>query len=241
MATEIILEGASGSRDENRICTFTVPYHATGISEILTVGGSSFEGLIESGRSWQAINDGSDGWIVTVTYKGYAGDEPDPADTEQWNLDFDFSEEPIETHPNLKEIKAAYGGYFPEPGENLKFPEFMPKDTKGKSGLGKGKAKAGDKNPMFGTTTYAVMSARVTRTWSSKQIPKGAVNDIGKVYKNIPDAPDQISAVDFGDREWMAMPPKISQAGDVWRIENEWLLSPPSGWVEEVYEKGSRQ
>jgi hypothetical protein len=39
----------------------------------------------------------------------------------------------------------------------------------------------------------------------------------------------------------MAMPPKISQNGDVWRIENEWLLSPPSGWVEEIYEKASKQ
>ena len=74
-----------------------------------------------------------DGWIVTVTYKGYAGDEePEPAETEQWNLGFDFSEEPLESHPNLKEIKATYGGYYEEPGGPLKFPEFMPKESKGK-------------------------------------------------------------------------------------------------------------
>jgi hypothetical protein len=118
----------------------------------------------------------------------------------------------------------------------------MPKEAKGKGGLGgKGKAKPGEKNPMFGTSTYAVMTARVTRTWSAKQIPKNAINDIGKVYSSIPDAPDSITAIDFGSRTWMAMPPKISQNGDVWRIENEWLLSPPSGWVEEIYEKASKQ
>ena len=132
-------------------------------------------------------------------------------DTEQWNLGFDFSEEPIESHPKLKEIKAAFGGYYEEPGGPLKFPEFMPKDSKGKGGLGgKGKAKAGEKNPLFGTSTYAVMTARVTRTWSSKTIPKNTINDIGKVYSSIPDAPDAIAQVDFGSRTWMAMPPNAS-------------------------------
>jgi len=243
MANNTILEGASGGRDENMISSFSVSYHAKSIGEVTTVGESRFQGLVEQGRTWQALNDGTDGWIVTVTYKGYTGDEePAPEDTEQWNLGFDFSEEPIESHPNLKEIKAAYGGYYEEPGGPLKFPEFMPKEAKGKGGLGgKDKAKPGDKNPMFGTSTYAVMTARVTRTWSSKKIPKNAINDIGKVYTTIPGAPESIEDVDFGSRTWMAMPPKISQNGDVWRIEDEWLLSPPSGWVEEIYEKASKQ
>jgi hypothetical protein len=243
MPNNTILEGASGGRDENMISSFSVSYHAKSISEVTTVGESRFQGLVEQGRTWQALNDGTDGWIVTVNYKGYTEDkEPDPSETEQWNLGFDFSEEPIESHPNLKAIKETYGGYYEEPGGPLKFPEFMPKESKGKGGLGgKSKAKPGEKNPMFGNTTYAVMTARVTRTWSSKQIPKNAINDIGKVYSNIPGAPDSIADIDFGSRTWMSMPPKISQNGDVWRIENEWLLSPPSGWVEEVYEKASKQ
>ena len=243
MASEVILEGASGGRDENMISTFSVSYFAKSLSEVTTVGSGNYYGLVENGRTWQALNDGTDGWIVTVNYKGYTEDEePAPEDTEQWNLGFDFSEEPIESHPKLKEIKAAFGGYYEEPGGPLKFPEFMPKEAKGKGGLGgKGKAKPGEKNPMFGTSTYAVMTARVTRIWSAKQIPKNAINDIGKVYSSIPDAPDSITDIDFGSRTWMAMPPKISQNGDVWRIENEWLLSPPSGWVEEIYEKASKQ
>jgi len=243
MANHTILEGASGGRDENMISSFAVSYHAKSIGEVTTIGQSHFHGLVEHGRTWQALNDGTDSWIVTVSYKGYTEDnEPTEEDTEQWSMNFDFSEEPIESHPKLKEIKAAYGGYYEEPGGPLKFPEFMPKDSKGKGGLGgTNKAKAGEKNPMFGTSTYAVMTARVTRTWSTKNIPKNAVNDIGKVYTTIPQAPQGISNVEFGDRTWMAMPPKISQNGDVWRIENEWLLSPPSGWVEEIYEKASRQ
>jgi len=234
-------EGAVGSRDENKISTFSVPYYVTTFKEVITVGKGNVNGLVESTRSWQAWNDGTDGWIVTVVYKGHMDEDSqteDPAETEQWNMDFDFAEEPLESHPKLQTIKDAYGGYLDE--NELKFPELLPNNSKSKSGLGKKSLKPGDKNPMFGVSTYAVMTARVTRSWSAKKIPKTAVNDIGKIYKSIPDAPDEINEIDFGDRTWLAMPPKISQNGNVWRIENEWLLSPPAGWVEEVYESSSK-
>jgi len=240
---DIILEGASGGRDDNRVCSFTVPYLAKNIGELLTVGGGAYHGLMETGRAWQAIDDGSGGYIVTVQYKGYTEDEePDPEETEQWSLDFDFAEEPIESHPKIADIKAKYGAYYEESGGPLRFSETMPKGAKSSSGLsGKGKLKAGDHNPMHGVSTYAVMTARVTRVWSSRNIPANAVNDIGRVYENIPDAPNGINKIDFGDRNWMAMPPKIAQNGDVWRIQNEWMLSAVGGWVEEVYEKASKQ
>jgi hypothetical protein len=240
----IILEGAAGGRDENQISTCTVPYLARTAAEIGTVGRGSYMGLVESTRSWQAINDGSDGYIVNVTYKGYLEDEeePQPEDTEQWSLNFDFSEEPIESHPKFADIRKRYGGYREDAAGPILFPEVMPQGASSSSGLGgKGKLKAGDRNPMHGTSSYAVMTARVTRSWSSKNIPKGAVNDIGKVFNTIPNAPETITKVDFGSRNWMQMPPKITQNGDVWRIEDEWLLSPSTGWIEEVYEKASKQ
>ena len=65
----------------------------------------------------------------------------------------------------------------------------------------------------------------------------GVINSRGRIYGVV----DLAAYIEFGSRTWMAMPPKISQTGDVWRIENEWLLSPPSGWVEEIYEKASKQ
>jgi hypothetical protein len=242
-STDIILEGETGGRDENRVCSVTVPYLAKSLGDVLTVGGKEYQGLRETSRAWQAFNDGSGGYIVTVEYKGYSNDDPspEPEETEQWSIDFDFSEESLESHPKWQEIKKKYGGYQEEAGGPVKFPETMP-DGGGKSGgLGGRKLKTGDKNPMFGAKTYAVMTARATRTWSSRRIPKNAVNDIGKVYQNIPGAPHEFDQIEFGDRNWMAMPPKISQNGDVWRIQNEWMLSPPGGWVEEVYEKDSKR
>lgn len=241
MSTEIKLEGAAGSRDENKITTFTVPYYVESFDEVTTVGKDVSNGLAESTRSWQAWNDGADGWVVTVVYKGHLSEDDeaeDPENTEQWSMDFDFSEEPLQAHPNYEEIKAAYGGYVEE--GDLKFSEFIPNNAKSGGGLGGKRRSAGDRNPLFGTTTYAVMTARVTRSWSAKKIPKNAVNDISKTYKNIPDAPEEISSVEFGDRNWLAMPPKISQNGNVWRIENEWLLSPEGGWIEEIYKESNQ-
>ena len=245
-ATSIKLEGAAGSTDENKITTFTVPYFAATEAELTSVGDKEFNGLKETGRSWQAWNAGDDGYVVTVTYKGHLGSggggggggEVEAEETEQWSMDFDFSEEPLQAHPNYSAITAAYGGFVEE--GDLKFPEFIPNNAKSGGGLGGKKRKAGDRNPLFGTTTYAVMTARVTRSWSTKQIPKTAVNDIGKTYNSIPDAPDEIGAVEFGDRNWLAMPPKISQNGNVWRVENEWMLSPEGGWIGEIYKESKK-
>lgn len=236
MSQSTIIEGAAGGRDENKISSFTVPYFVTSAAEIVTVGAGSYLGLKESGRTWEAWNDGSDGWKVRVSYKGHMeGDESavDPSETEQWDIDFDFAEEPLESHPDLRLILDTYGGYIDE-GE-AKFPEIMPTGTKASTGLGKKSLSAGDKNPMFGTKTYPVMTARITKSWSAAIIPKNAVGDIGKIYKQIPGIPESIADVDFGDRDWLTMPPKITQNGNVWRILNEWLLSPPGGFVTEVH------
>lgn len=241
MSIEKQIEGASGSRDENKISTFTVPYYVESFSEVITVGQDDYHGLIESSRTWQAWNAGNDGYVVTVVYKGHLAEDPqieDPVKTEQWSMDFDFAEEPLESHPKLAEIKSFYGGYIDE--NELVFPELMPNKTKSKAGLSQKSLAAGDKNPLFGVKTYAVMNARVSRSWSAKRIPKNAVDDIGKIYNTIPDAPDAIADIDFGDRTWLAMPPKISQNGNVWRIENEWLLSPLAGWVDSIYQKASK-
>ena len=240
MSEPIKMEGAGGGRHDNKISTFSVPYFVTSAAEITTVGSGNYLGLKETGRTWEAWNDGTDGWKVIVQYKGHMeGDDSavDPTETEQWNIDFDFSEEPLESHPDLRLILDTYGGYI-EDGE-VKFPELMPAGTKAKGGLSGKTASAGDRNPMFGTTTYPVMTARVTRSWSAAVIPKNAVDDIGKVYGTIPGIPDTIAEVDFGDRDWLTMPPKIAQNGSVWRITNEWLLSPAGGWVTEVHPQAS--
>lgn len=238
----IQLEGATGGEDENKIATFTVSYLVENPLDLRKAGAGYYMGLYECSRTWSANNDGTERHIVTVTYKGHLtkdGKEIEDKETSQWSLDFDWVEEPLESHPKLLEIKASFGGYV-ENGE-LVFPELIPSVLKKSAGLGKKTYKIGDKNPMFGAKTYNVMTARVIRTWSSKDIPINSVDDIGKISRFINECPKAISQIDFGDRDWMMMPPKISQHGEIWKIQNEWMLGPVGGWVEEIYQKASNQ
>lgn len=237
---DLVLDGETGSRDENKISTVNAVFSAASFKDVLSVGGDKYHGLVESGRSWTALNDNTGGFTVVVTYKGYLspdggeGGEPTEVETEQWSADFDYSEEPIEAHPKFERIKKVYNGV-KRPDGTYQFSEVMPKDSSSK-GLGGKTLSGGEKNPMFGVSTYALLQARVSRTFSTKRLRASLVAAAGSIKKTLPNAPEQFEELTPGDRNWMCMPPKITQNGDVFRVEESWLLSPPGGWPPEVYE-----
>jgi hypothetical protein len=251
-----MLEGATGGRDENGIITHTISWVASDITEVLTVGKkvgktpdgkASYFGLAETNRTWTATNDDTGSYIVTVTYKGYfEDDEPVPEDTEQWSMVFDYSEEPIETHPFWAKIKTAYYAK-PNAGDGsahgYHFDEKLPKGAKKVKGLGGKLVGAdGDRNPMYKVLTYAVLQARITRSFSTKKIERKWLDDVGHVTREIKEleaskgGAERMKEITPKDRDWLTQPPKITQQGGVFRVEQEWLLSPPGGWPEEVYE-----
>lgn len=252
---ERMLEGATGGRDENGIITHTISWVASDITKVLEVGRklgktpdlkAKYLGLEETNRTWTATNDDTGSYIVTVTYKGYLeGEEPEPEDTEQWSMVFDYSEEPIETHPYWEKIKTTYyaqpnGGDADAHGYHFK--EKMPPGAKVGKGLG-GKlvGAAGDRNPMYKVLTFAVLQARITRSFSAKKIERKWLKDVGHVTKDIPElqaakgGASRMKDITPDDRDWLTQPPKITMQGGVFRVEQEWLLSPPGGWPEEVY------
>lgn len=55
-------------------------------------------------------------------------------------------------------------------------------------------------------------------------------------YRTVPNLPNDLANIDWGDRSFMAQPPKIQQKGDVWAVARDYLLSPPGGWPEGMYE-----
>lgn len=227
---------ATGSRDENLVSSISVPYYVDTYAEVWTVGSGSLEGLPEKTRSWTQLNNGTS-YKVTVIYEGFTededGDEPTLEETEKWGLDFDFSEEPLESHHNLEAIKAAYGGVIVD--KKIQFPEKIPKSKDARrSGLQQ-RVKAGEKNIMFGVETYALLKARITRSFAARDIPPDIGRQIGKIFKAIPGLPAALAAIEWGDRDWMVWPPKIEQRGDVWGVSQDYLLSAPGGWPPEVY------
>ena len=239
-----ITDRDSGEMGQDKIAKFSLPFYAETFEEIFTVGFDSGKGVPETKRSWS--NNGNGSYTVTISYEGYPdGKEPKkPEDTETWGCDYDWSEEPIEAHWNIIAIQKFFGGVVDDDMKII-FPKTMPEGTGVWAGLGLGgveggafgNLKAGDKNPMFGQSTYISLKVKITRKYSIKEIPQSVGDNIGNIVKKIPGAPEQISRVVWNhERNWMVMPPKITQKGNAWEITQEYHLSPPKGWPEEVYE-----
>ena len=252
IADGTILAGAVGGRDENGITTFTIPFYAKDASSIPTVGSFGEEGqevdengkakilgLVEETRNWVANNDGSGSFQVNVVFKGFIeggsedGSKEQEKLTEQWSLDYDWAEAALECHPKIDEIVAMYGGRQKADGTFV-FPEKLPKDAQGSKLGGKNK-KAGDKNPLFGTKTYPSLEAKATRSFAVKTLKADYFEDIGRVWEKVPDMPQEFQDLTPGDRTWLQTPPKITQNGDVWRVQIDFILSKPGGWPDVMF------
>lgn len=243
----IITEGATGSKSKEGVVQWVVPYYATNINEVLTAGNGEYQEAQEVSRTWSCNNDGPDpSYIVTVTYEGGDNGSGGGSNAELWSVDFEMSEEPIASHWNWERIKTKYQATNLAGDERYHdewaFPKTLDEGGGGgsSSGLqGKKKSGTGDKNPMYGVTTYIVMTAIVSVSYSKKTLPRSVIDDIGKLYTSIPGAPSQIGSLDTGKRNWMKIPPQISKRGKIWQVTESWRLSEYYEWPKEVYSDGS--
>lgn len=152
MSNELL--SGDGGVDELGIATLPIDYMATSFQEALTIGEEEFEGLHPKpgGRSWKRTPQGK--WRTTVIYEGLVGE----VGLQTFEILKTQSEEPIETHPYIQELKDKYGGYLDSEGK-LKFPEYLPDGpgtidpVLGLVGPGRN-GQASEKNPMFGYDSY---------------------------------------------------------------------------------------
>jgi hypothetical protein len=246
-ASNFITVGATGSKSKEGVIQWVVPYYVTNIAQVHTVGKEDYEECQEVSRTWACNNDGADpSYIVTVTYEGGSAESNNATygdeESTVWSLDFEMAEEPIEAHWNFEAIKKKYGGKWgdPENEEDWVFPKELPAGTSSGSGLGgKSKVGQGNKNPMKGVKTYIVMNCIASVSYTKKTLPKTVIDNIGKLYRSLPDAPPQFNSLDTGNRNWMKMPPQISKRGNVWQISESWKLSEYYEWPKEVYQDGN--
>jgi hypothetical protein len=245
--SNFITVGATGSKSKEGVIQWVVPYYVQSIAEVKTVGKEDYEDCQEVSRTWACNNDGADpSYIVTVTYEGGSAESNNATygdeESTVWSLDFEMAEEPIEAHWNFEEIKKVYGGRWADPETKVDwtFDETLPAGSKASSGLGgKSKVGGGNKNPMFGVKTYIVMNCIASVSYTKKTLPPTVINNIGKLYLKIPEAPPQFNSLDTGKRNWMKMPPQISKRGNVWQISESWKLSEYYEWPKEVYQDGN--
>lgn len=223
------MPGQKGELDEKGIVTWTVPYFVEDLSEIFVVGEDPpVSGMKEVGRSWSDIEGA--GLQVEVQYEGTIGNPEEKEDT--FEYDSSFKEETLLAHPLWNKIKTFYKGRYIKEEKRIEFAETL---SSGNTGLGSGggttaSGEKGKKNPLYGLETFLSLSSVFRRTYLRESIPPSLLDRIGTIQESLPGGFPTPSG-----RNWIVMPPKISQRGSVYQITEELMLSQPGGWPENVY------
>ena len=225
MSNPFQMLGLSGSRDERGLISLAVPWNCATLAETLFVGGAFPFGLPEVGRAISQLDDGS--YQVTINFQGIEDAE---GQADSFEFDSSFREEPIESHPAIDQIKRQYGGSLNSDGR-ITFPEKLPGGSAGSGGLNGRRAGAGEKNPMFGVTTYLVLNAVFRHTYLRRSIPGNLLDRVGTTIGSLPEGFPTPPG-----RNWLIMPPKVGRRGNVYEISEEWMLSKPGQvWPEAIY------
>ena len=222
--------GTRVARDKRGLITASMGFVVDSIEE--TMGSlPSVLGLIEVGRNGTEREDKR--FLVQVEYEG-ANSDGIAGEDDNSEYDSSFREEPIETHPSIKGLIAYYGGEIDPVSKRVTFSLDMPKKTSGSKGLGGTgalQAQIDGKNPLYGLSTYLVLSAVFRRQYIKKTLPTSIFSNIGKIVKSLPGGYPTPA-----NHDWLIRPPKVSKRGGAYEISEEWVMSPPGGWPPQVYD-----
>ena len=214
------IKGITGGIDEIAVISYAIPYVARSVEECATVArGRIVNGLPEKSRTWQA-GEGAV-FIVTVIYQGQQDPSESPQEV-QTSVRPSFSEEPIESHPDIIKIMEKYAGSVdPRTGRITFQPNYTPGDN-GDRGLpgGSSGGSAQKKNPFFGVEKYMKLNVTFTRTYAAKALPGNLLSQIGRVVGTPPGAPAGYK----NRKKWLVMPPAANQRGNVVEVTEEYLL-----------------
>lgn len=218
----------TGSMDSSGVVTSTIKYMVKTEHDCVTYKRGELHptlGIPESERSWEEEAPCGFGFLLTIVYKSIGTIDGE----EDIELDSSYSEEPIESHPNLLKIMEKYQGFTNSEGE-IEFPKTY-EPEKGGFGLDKREGEEEEKkNPMFGVKTWLALASVVRRTWISSRRP--SLSRMGRIVKSVPGGFQTPEGHD-----WIIMPPKSRRRGDgYYENTEEYLLSPLGGWTEGVYE-----
>lgn len=224
------MQGQKGEVDDKGVVTWSVPYFVEDLSEIFTVGGKPpVEGMREVGRAWSDIE--GPGLQVDVSYEGVIGNPEDKEET--FDYDSSFKEETLLAHPLWSQIKTFYKGRYDKEEKRIEFDETLSNSANG-LGLGGGSTESGErgkrKNPMFGLETFLSLASVFRRTYLRTTIPASLLDKVGTIQDFLPGGFPTPPG-----RDWIIMPPKITQRGGVFQITEELMLSQPGGWPKKVY------
>lgn len=225
MSTSFQMPGQKGNVSKEGIVTWTVPYFVEDLADVFTVGRTPpASGLAEVARSWTDIEGA--GLQVDVEYEGLNGSSDGSEFEPTYDYDSSFKDETLLAHPEWKRIKEEHKGTYDKEEKRIEFPEFL---AGVKAGLGGG-GPTQRKNPMFGLETFLSLSSVFRRTYVRTSVPDSIFTEIGTIREALPNGFPTPPG-----RNWLIMPPKITQRGSAFQITEELMLSQPGGWPENVY------
>lgn len=154
-----------------------------------------------------------------------------------YELEFTMNQEPIETHPNFEVFEPIYGPYDPLNRTWQRVPTAKQSSAGGLSA--NANAAQPVTNPMFGTTSFLSPGAVFRKMYTATKMDSSIFQGIGT--KDEPQGLDDFNK-DFANwvqteskRDWLRLSPKINKRGGAYQITEEWMLSGPRGWMEDLY------
>jgi hypothetical protein len=159
----------------------------------------------------------------------YEGREADNELQEEYAFEGSFNQEPIQTHPDFKNLLTKYGGSEPAEGV-VSWPKELPNPptNRGFSNT----SNDGQRNPMHGVDSYLALGAVWTVTYVRKVIPTDLLDDVGCIVENPPGHPPTPQG-----RNWLKLAPTGRKRGNVTQISERYMLSGRSGWVSDIYKR----
>ncbi len=150
------------------------------------------------------------------------------------NVSFSGSMEKVSAtlHPNFQALRAKYGW----DAENQQFPEYLPQDfggTPGRAFGGKGIPFRPERSSLAGADSYLEVGGEYSVSYVKSSVSPSVLLGVGVVAE-----PPRVDAVPLPpDRNFLKLMPEISIRGSVFAITEKFLMSGPSGWNTDVYDK----
>ena len=206
MATQI--KGKSFQVSDTGLIALRLRYFCDTEDDAIFGVPASYRGLIRRGHNGAEWDAEEDKWIVDVTYQGLVSGDPSQ-DLDQYEIQGEFREEPVESFPDRAALIASHGAYIEE--GRLKFPETMPAKTG--SGFTSGKATS-EQNPLFGLTSYPVYYEQASHTYVRTHVSASVHNKVGTVIANLPSGFEY----DGPAKAWFVDAPQLRKTGNAWTI-----------------------
>src|SRR4051794_32199111 len=139
MADNIQIKGISGGVDRRGLCSWGQKYlfqNMTPEQAATTLEIPNMPGLPIVGRQFNEWDVDNFSFFMTITFEGLSSSGSSQPGQDQYLIDDEWREEPIEQFPDRDLLIKEYGAYIDPEDGRLKFPQYLTSGSSSGSGFG---------------------------------------------------------------------------------------------------------